>query len=645
EVYYVMQYAMQTYAQLSELGHWKQVLRPHLGILNAAVGGMLGAGVFFYLPFDPWWGWGLAVGLLGLGLCALPWLRVSRVGVAAFWGGLAFLLAAGQVARVVELDYAAAQKPKWIVGRVVEIVEKDEKPNRATVRLEDVESYGLGGGAIARAGIGVYRSQIQGVQVGETLAMPVVLMAPEGPKFKGQRDGRVWSYFADARVGGYVVGTVEPSYRPEAPTVKGRLDGVLKRVEDLRQRIYERSKDLAGGAVAALLVGEEKGIGHELRDAYRATGLSHLLAISGMQMTIVALGLYAALRWMAAAVPGLALRVDVRIPAAIVAMGGTLFYTLLAGGSVSLVRSSIMAGIVLLAVVTGRVNSSVRAWAMAALLIVVLNPVMVTRAGFQLSVVAVGALILLAQMRTPRHPLMGNGVIKWSYQLLLATIVAGAATAPVTVAQFGQFTAIGMLANLVAVPVMALATYIGMLTLLVWPLGLAEPVLGWMGVVVGWVNSLALTIQDWPAAAVNVEKGLWPLVAAVSVFVVGMVLARMWLWVALGVAVLTGGLVGIAHMTPKPDVMVWGNGEAGLERDGDGYALLWAENAIEVGIWARMAGVKLVPTVEPATSVDERYMPTTEHEHFAWAERVDGRWHVEPYDCRRVWQRVAVECK
>lgn len=621
------------------------MLRPHLGILASALGAMLGTGVFFYLPFDPWWGWGLIAGLLGLTACALPWKQVALVGAMAFWGGLAFLMAAGQVARVVELDYAAAQKPKWIVGRVIEIVEKDEKPNRATVRLEDVDSYGLGDAKIARAGIGVYKNQIKDVEVGEVLALPVVLLAPEGPKFKGQRDGRVWSYFADARVGGYAVGTVELTTRNQEPGFGNRGKEALAWVEDLRQRIYESSKDVAGGAVAALLVGEEKGISHELRDAYRATGLSHLLAISGMQMTIVVIGIYASLRWLMALVPWVALRIDVRIPAAVMAMGGTVFYTLLAGGSVSLVRSSIMAGIVLLAVVTGRVNSSIRAWALAALLIVVINPVMVTRAGYQLSVVAVGALILLAQMRLPRHPLMGNGVIKWSYQLLLATVVAGAATAPVTVAQFGQFTAVGMLANLIAVPVMALATYIGMIGLLVWPLGLAEPVLGWMGVVVGWVNSLAYTMQDWPAAAVSVEKGLWPFVAIICALTVFAVLMRKWVWAVLGVALMTGGLVTIAMTTPKPEVMVWGNGEAGLERHGEGYQLIWAENPKEVDIWARMAGVTLIEGNTPATSVDERYMPTTEQEHFAWAEKVDGTWRVEPYNCRRVWQRVAVECK
>lgn len=622
------------------------MLRPHIGILAAALGAMLGAGVFFYLPFDPWWGWGLLVGIVGLLVYGVMGAKpYAAVGTALFWGGLAFLLGAGQVARVVPVDYAAAQKPKWIVGRVVEIVEKDDKPNRATVRLEDVEGYGLGGGSIARAGIGVYRSQIEGVKIGDALALPVVLMAPEGPKYKGQRDGRVWQYFADARVGGYVVGTVEPTYRPQGLGFRAQGEELLDWMEGLRQQIYEATKELAHGTVAALLVGEEKGIEHEVRDAYRVTGLAHLLAISGMQMTIVALGIYGLLRWAGALVPWVALRMDVRIPAALLAMGGTLFYTLLAGGSVSLVRAAVMSGIVLLAVVTGRVGASLRMWAVAALLIVVVNPVMVTRAGFQLSVVAVGALVLLAQMRMPERIWLQNGVLRWGFNLTMATLVAGAATVPVTVAQFGQFAAVGMLANLVPVPVMALATYIGMVALLVWPLGMAGPVLEAMAWVVGWVNDWALWLQALPVAGVSVDKAWWPFVAMLAAGTVVAVLMRKGRWALCGVVVMTCGLVMVGKTAPKPEVMVWSGGEAALARQGEGYVWLWAENAKEAEVMARMAGVRVVGDGEVTTSVDERYMPVTPLEHFAWAEKVDGTWWVEPYDCRRVWQRVAVECQ
>lgn len=609
--------------------------------LAAAFGALAGAGAFFLWPFDVggvWGIWAAGAGLLGCGVVQTRggWAASVMFGL----GGAAFALAAWQTDRQVVLDYAGAHKPHWIVGQIAEMRVKDETPNRVTLRLVEVETYGLGDAPVSGASIGVYKNQVRDVAIGDSVALPVVLMAPEGPKFKGQRDARLWQYFNENRIGGYVMGTVEPTYR--VVPQKGWLPELAARIEGLRNRIAEVTRPLADGAVSALLVGDEKGIPPELRNAYRVTGLSHLLAISGMQVTLVVLCIYGTLRWLGALVPWVALRVNIRLGAALVALGGTVFYTLLAGASVSLVRASLMAGIVMLAVITGRMNHALRAWCVAVVLIVLASPVMVTRAGFLLSIVAVLGLLLL--MMAEKGIWKGGKARTWLRELVLATVVAGAATAPVLVALFGQFSMVSMAANLVAVPIMALATYAGMLALLLWPLGLEQPMLQLMALPVGWVNDLALWLSGFGFSSMAVDPRLWWVVAVFALVVIGSVFLKRWVEAAAGLAAMCGIVAVVATTQLKPELMIWNDGKVGIGRIGPEYRLLWAENRSDAAWMAKAAGIALTVGDDVPQTVDDRYMPVTEYEHFAWAERVNGRWHVEPVACGRIWQRMAEGC-
>lgn len=641
--------------QPNHLSYWMQALKPHLAALGAAFGALAGAGLFYALPFDPFWGWGLVavgIGILGFGITGRREVAALFVSLGA--AGLAFALAGLQVARVETVDFAAGHKPHWIVGRVVEIAEKPENPARVTLRLDRIEAYGLGDGAIAGAGIGVYRSQVQDLKVGDDVALPVVLMAPEGAVTPGGKDMRLWRYFDGGKIYGYVLGTAEPTWRAEA--VVGRFGRVQAWIEGLRAVIYAKTAGMAQGAVAALLMGEEKGIPQNVRDAYRTTGLSHLLALSGMQVTLVAGGIYGLLRWLGALVPLIALRVNTRLWAAVVALGGTLFYTLLAGASVSLVRASIMASVVMLAVITGRLRQALRGWCAAVVLVILISPVMVTRAGFELSIAAVFGLILLAMGESRIAGLQGyriiakNRLVLWGWELVLATVVAGCATAPVLVVIFGQFNVVGLVANLVAVPVMTVATYLGMIALLVWPLGLEGPVLWLMNVVVQWVNNWAVWWSHVEFATVVVDKGLWWVVAGFSALVIGAILLRRWAEAAVGLISMTAIMLVVAWTAPTAEVMIWEDGKVGLVQVGTGrvpeYRLLWAENVKDAVLMAKGAGVRLesLEGQQIPKEIDERMMPVTSLEHFAWAEKVRGQWTVAPVDCGRVWERMAEAC-
>ncbi len=627
--------------QLSELKDWTQELRPHLAPLAAAFGALTGAAVFFSLTQEPWWGWGLLP--VGLGLI-LGGFSVWRPLSAVAWGivitGLVFCLSAWQVARVDFVDFQAAQKSHWLTGRVIEVKTNPDKPNRATLVLDRIETYGLGEAIVLKANIGVYVSQIRDVNIGDTLALPVVLLAPEGPKYKGQRDGRLWKFFNGGSVNGYVVGSVEPTWRPEPEMTITARAGLW--LDEVRQRIFEESDSYAGGAVAALLIGNEDAVLPDLRDAYRETGLSHLLAISGMQLTLVAMSVYGLLRWLGALVPWVALRVNVRLYAAVAALLATWGYTFLAGASVSLVRATIMASIVLVAVISGRLKSALRGWCAAVVLVLMVSPVMVTRAGFLLSISAVLGLILLAMAEQDRW--QGGKISSYLRGLVLATVVAGCATAPVLVGIFGQYSVIGMIANVIAVPIMAIATYLGMIVLILWPFGIENYALIAMSAVVEQVNSLAYWLSSYEYANVTVDKGLWWVVAIFAVVVMVAIYIQRWLEAAVALGSLVMIMLVAAVTMPKPDLMIWDAGRAGLKREGDSYRMLWAENLDNTVRLAKLARVKLVGDTDVAETVDDAYMPVTDLESFAWAERNKGVWVVKPFTCGRIWQKLAGEC-
>ena len=581
----------------------------------------------------------VALGLLMAGMAWRKAFLALALGVGL--AGAAFCLAGWQVARVNTLDFAAASKVHWMVGTVREIHDKEEKPNRVTLRLEDVETYGLGEGVVTRAGIGAYKSQAKDLAVGSGVALPVVLLAPEGPRFDGERDGRLWRFFNGGGVGGYVLGTVEPTYRDKKPETRYQM--AADWLERVRGRLFKNSKGYADGAMAALLMGEEKAIPKEIRDAYQKTGLSHLLAISGMQLTIVALGIFWLLRWLGALIPWVVLRIDVRFWAAVLALLGTVFYTLLAGASVSLVRASIMAGIVMIAVLSGRMRSALRAWCAAVVLVIVFNPVMVTRAGFQLSIAAVLGLILLAMAE---EGVKGQGIkgLRGLRGLVLATVVAGCMTAPLLVANFGQFSVLGMLANLIAVPVMGIATYVGMVALVLWPLGLEKPLLELMGMIVRWVNALAVWLSGLPLVSVNIDRSLWWAIGGFAAVAVVSILIRRWWEAGAAVASMTGIALVLALMAPKPEIMVWEDGKVGLLKTGEGYKLAWTKDVEDARKMAAKAGIPLDVPQSVGETVDDTLMPVSRYEHFAWAERTNGVWRVEPYRCGRIWQRMAESC-
>lgn len=285
------------------------------------------------------------------------------------------------------------------------------------------------------------------------------------------------------------------------PTGMPRLDGRpppwqrwAARVRDgLRLACAELGADRRG-LLPGLVLGDVSAMPPSLTDAFRVTGLTHLNAVSGANVAIVVGAVTAGVR-----------RMNVgRVGRVWLAAAALLGFVVLVRPQPSVLRAAVMGGVVLLAALLGRRSSPIPVLAAAVLLLVVVDPFLARTPGFALSVIATGAIVLLAPTWTDR--------LSRRMPRPLAAAVAGPAAAqlactPVIVAAFGQLTPLAVPANLLAAPAVAPATLLGLAAALV---GLVAPplaaALAWTaGLAAGWLALVARGLAAAPGAGLR-----WP---------------------------------------------------------------------------------------------------------------------------------------
>ena len=227
-------------------------------------------------------------------------------------------------------------------------------------------------------------------------------------------------------------------------------------------RIVDGMTDPAGGIAAALLIGDRRYVSEATYDLFRGSGLAHLLAISGLHMGLLCFGLIGFLRGLAALIPSLACRVPVHKYAALAGIVAGFAYLLLSGLPISAIRAFLMAMLILAAWLIDRLGLTVRNVGLAAGVILLVSPVALFSAGYQLSFAATMGLVIWFESWRARQASGGGGgggvtrIRRWGLDLITASLIAGAATLPLTAYHFGAITPWGVIANLVGIPLTGL---------------------------------------------------------------------------------------------------------------------------------------------------------------------------------------------
>lgn len=303
----------------------------------------------------------------------------------------------------------------------------------------------------------------------------------------------------------------------------------LGSVEQLRRRLANQMEAaLAGrapetvGLLQALILGDRRKMTNEQQEAYRRAGVGHVLAISGLHIGCVAFTAYAVFRWLLSWIPPLVRRAWTRKGAAVLSLGLTAVYGLLAGWSPSTQRAILMVAVCLLGAWVGRRHDWFSALALAAVVILIVSPPSLFSISFQLSFAAV--LAIVAGLQSYRiHPSAPDGHrwLRWGKRALAfawVSVLAIAGTLPLALFYFNEVSLVGLLTNFIVVPVVAtLVVPAGLLGALVSAVSVDLAGLVWHIAAAGLaaISWVVIQVTRWPWAAVHcvtptgVEIGLY----------------------------------------------------------------------------------------------------------------------------------------
>lgn len=369
------------------------------------------------------------------------------------------------------LPVARSGETVWVTGRVAGLASRDAMRTRF-VLARDSAPYRLRLSWYDDAPVFL---------PGDCLRLRIKWQTPHGSANPGVFDYEAWLW----REGIDATGYVKDAGRCASPPT-----WTLDRLRALALARLDRTlaDSPMRGVIEALTLGARDGISDAQWDVLRASGTSHLVAISGLHVGLLAALLFFIARWLALRSPW---RDQAQMSAAIAAFAGAALYACLAGLALPTQRALVMVGLALYMVATMREIAPSRMLAVAAMVVVITAPESVIAPGFWLSFGAVAWLLYIADRR-PRSRLMTLG---WLQLALIAGLM------PVTLWFFEQASLIAPLANAVLVPMAGVfvpALLLLVLVALVWP-ALGAPLLqgaawlmafGWRGL--EWLAGLPL---------------------------------------------------------------------------------------------------------------------------------------------------------
>jgi competence protein ComEC len=278
------------------------------------------------------------------------------------------------------------------------------------------------------------------------------------------------------------------------PEVLARPGVLLRAADRLRASIREAVAEHPRGPrtlVPALVDGDDAGMPSELSESFRTAGLTHLLAVSGTNLTLVVGSLLLLARWAGVRARGLVL----------VGALGVLGFVLLARPEPSVLRAAAMGSVALVGMGHHGRRRGPRALGAAVLLLMLVDPWLAVSPGFALSALATAGIIWLAPGWRDQ---LARWLPRWVAEAVAVPLAAQLACTPLVAAISGQVSLVAVVANLLAAPAVGPATVLGLAGGVV---GLVSGVVGrWVALPAAWCASWIITVAvhgaELPVAAV-----------------------------------------------------------------------------------------------------------------------------------------------
>ncbi|MGQ0456834.1 MAG: ComEC/Rec2 family competence protein [Hyphomicrobium sp.] len=557
----------------------------------------VGIAAYFALPREPH----LAAALTPLAIALVLKFAAGRGTLAAAAVTGALLACAGFAVAKVRVDRVAAPvlskqiRNVDVSGVVLRAEQRGVRGQRLTIAVEALGDLP----PQARPVRVRIRTMIDGARAspGDKIRIKATLGPPAKPALPGAFDYARTAWFEQLGGVGYAFAKPVVATRAQPSQLSERF---WQWIEDLRTEIAARVKEaLPGetGAIAtALITGERGGISAETNEAFKDSGLFHILSISGLHMVIMAGAVFYLLRLMLAAVPAAALRLPIKKIAAAAGILAALAYLALSGAAFATVRATAMITVMFVAVLLDRPALAMRNVALSALAILAIYPESLLDAGFQMSFAAVTALVAAYEgvnrawrRREAGHPAWR--IAAFFGGIVASTLIASIAVAPFAAYHFHQSQQYAVIANLIAIPICNLVVMpAALMALLLMPFGLEHVAL--------WPMGQGIEAMSWCARAVGALPGAVGAIPAIPTLSFAlMACGGMWLALwrtrqrALGLAAIAAGLA-IAPMKDRPDVLIARSGALVAMRLPDGRlsALPARQSAFELQRWLEHDG-------------------------------------------------------
>jgi competence protein ComEC len=494
--------------------------------------------------------------------------------------------------------------PVEVTGFVELIEPRPVRGQRLTLRvgsIEMLEAQQVPMRVRVRAG-----TENANLEPGDAVRIRATLTPPPWPSLPGDYDFARAAWFQGLGAVGFATGAAAKVRADAAAApLSLRARAIIERVRQaIGRRVVAALPGETGAIANAQITGERGGITETTNQAFRDSGLFHILSISGLHMVIMAGAVFFVIRLSLAAVPSIALRYPIKKWAAVGAMLGALGYLLISGAAFATVRSYIMISIMFLAVLLDRPAVALRNVALAALAILVVWPESLFDPGFQMSFAAVVALVSAYEWIRARQQERPEGFRRGPIAHLLlflggimtSTLVASLSVAPFGIYHFHNTQQFAIIANLVAIPICNLLVMPAALAALcAMPFGLEAVPL--------WVMGIGIEAMAWCAAKVAALPGAVGRVpaiptAAFAAMLVGGLWCTLWgtRWRLLGIAPIVLGLM-LAPTGRRPDLLVGRGADLVAVRGDDGTlsALAGRGAAFELTRWLEHDGDRRSP--------------------------------------------------
>ncbi|MBS4097204.1 MAG: DNA internalization-related competence protein ComEC/Rec2 [Sulfuricella sp.] len=431
------------------------------------------------LPGVLWW---LAVPLWGWGAYRLRGGLGRRLAMVALWAVSGFLWAA----TFAHLRLADELPRRWegedirVVGVVAALPADTERGKRFEFDVEKVLS--LDASVPRHIQLAWYEDALGAktavppppLHAGERWRLTVRLKRPHGNFNPHGFDFEGWALERNLRALGYVCGDGDNLRLAERVWRPGYL------IEAVREAVATRFREVLGerpyaGVLKALAIGEQNAISQSQWQVFSRTGVTHLMSISGLHVTMLSGFLFALAQFLWRRIPPLALRLPARKAAVLVGLATALGYAWLSGSGVPTMRTVYMLAVIAAALWLGRTAVPSRVLAVALGVVLLLDPWAVLAPGLWLSFGAVAVIfyVSIGRLRRP-HWLREWGVTQWAVTLGLV---------PALLLLFQQVSLVSPLANAFAIPAVSLLvtplTLLGAMVPVDFILLVAHQVMAW----------------------------------------------------------------------------------------------------------------------------------------------------------------------